>query len=92
MESQNQFESIPQKDQHVISISIICHWKWQDYNVSNKVPAHDVGNREYLLLWQKNQQKLQQNKLRNSEYVIRNATLMHLPMHGHNKMQTMQTE
>ena len=32
------------------------------------------------------------NKLRNSEYVIRNATLMHLPMHGHNKMQTMQTE
>ena len=72
MESQNQFESIPQKDQHVISISIICDWKWQDYNVSNKVPA--------------------QNKLRNSEYVIRNATLMHLPMHGHNKMQTMLTE
>ena len=73
MESQNQFESIPQKDQHVISISIICPWKWQDYNVSNKVPAHDVGNREYLLLWQKNQQKLQQVTQQRVCYTKRNA-------------------
>ena len=51
-----------------------------------------VGNREYLLLWQKNQQKFQQNKLRNREYLMRNATLVHLAMHGHNKTQTMQTE
>ena len=62
MEGQNQFESIPQNDQHVISISIICPWKWQDHNVTNKVPAHDVSNREYILLWQKNQQKFQQKK------------------------------
>ena len=30
MESQNQFESIPQNYQHVISISIICPRKWQN--------------------------------------------------------------
>ena len=92
MEGQNQFESIPQNDQHVISISIICPWKWQDHNVTNKIPAHNVSNREYILLWQKNQQKFQQKNLRNREYLIRNATLVHLSMHGHNKTQTMQTE
>ena len=43
MESQNQFEGIPQNDQHVISISIICPWKWQDHNVTNEVPANDGG-------------------------------------------------
>ena len=43
MESQSQFESIPQNDQDVITISIISPWKWQDHNVTNKVPANDIG-------------------------------------------------
>ena len=41
--SQNQFESIPQNNQHVITISIICPWKWEDHNVTNKFQANDFG-------------------------------------------------